>query len=100
VCDLINNALHNLAQDQRDATQFDKVKKFMLYVSYQHALKMFEVELSKWEMEVALMCVETLHTAVVGWEKDNDQWIEKASWDWNPIWQILTSNQHILKKMP
>jgi len=52
---------------------------------------MFEVELSKWEMEVALMCSETLHTIVVQWEQKN--------WVWSPIWQILASNQHILKKM-
>jgi hypothetical protein len=25
--------------------------------------------------------------------------IEEASWDWNPIWQMLSSNQQILKKM-
>jgi hypothetical protein len=32
--------------------------------------------------------------------KKNGQWIEEASWDWNPIWQILAYNQHILKKLP
>jgi hypothetical protein len=61
---------------------------------------MFKVELSKWEMEVALMCSETLHTIIVQWEQKNGQQIEEAYWDWNPIWQIFASNQHILKKMP
>jgi hypothetical protein len=37
----------------------------MFYVSYRHALITFEVELFKWEMEVALMHVETLHTTLV-----------------------------------
>ncbi len=46
------------------------------------------------------MCVEILHTVVIGWEINNGQWIEETSWDWNLIWQILTFNQHILKKMP
>jgi hypothetical protein len=52
----------------------------MSYGSYQHALVTFEVELSKWE-KVVLMCTETLHTTIVGWEKDNGQWIEETSWD-------------------
>ncbi len=69
MCNLINNVLHNLVQNQQDVTQFDEVKILMFYVSYQHALTMFEVELFKWEMEVALMCAETLHTIVVRWEK-------------------------------
>ncbi len=84
--DLISNVLHNLARNQQHVTQFDEVKMLMFYVSYQHALMMFEVELSKWEMEVAPMCAETLHTIVVQWEEKNGQWIEEASWDWNPLW--------------
>jgi hypothetical protein len=71
----------------------------MSYVSYRHALMTFEVELSKWAMEVALMHAETLHTTIVQWGKENGQRVEETYWDWNPIWQILASNQHILKKM-
>jgi len=58
VRNLINNVLHNLTRDQQDATQFNKVKMLMSYVSYRHALMTFKVELSKWEMEVALMHIE------------------------------------------
>jgi hypothetical protein len=46
MCNLINNFLHNLAQDQWDVTQRDEVNLLILYVSFQHALKSFEVELS------------------------------------------------------
>jgi hypothetical protein len=45
VHNLISNVLHNLAQDQRVATHFNKVKMLISYVSYWHALKTFEVEL-------------------------------------------------------
>ncbi len=69
MCGLISNVLHNLVRNQQDVTQIDKIKMLMFYVSYQHALTTFEVELSKWEMEVALMCIKTLHTIVVQWEK-------------------------------
>jgi len=65
MCDLISNVLHNLARDQQDATQSDKVKMLMSCVSYRHALTTFEVELSKWDMEVPIMHVETLHTTIV-----------------------------------
>jgi hypothetical protein len=37
----------------------------MSYVSYRHALTTFKVELSKWDMEMALMHIETFHTIVV-----------------------------------
>jgi len=57
----------------------------MSYVSYRHALTMLEVELSKWEIKVALMRAKTLHIVVVRWEKKNSQQIKEASWDWNPI---------------
>jgi hypothetical protein len=79
--------------------QFDEVKMWMSYVSYRHALAMFEVELPKWEMEVALMHVEILHTIVVQQE-------EKWSMDQGSILVLesnmatFASNQHILKKMP
>ncbi len=45
------------------------------------------------------MRVETLHTTILHWVKENGRQIEEASWDWNPIWQMLSSNQQILKKM-
>jgi hypothetical protein len=32
-------------------------------------------------MEVVLMHVETLHTTIVQWEKENGQWVEEAYWD-------------------
>jgi hypothetical protein len=41
------------------------------YVSYQHALKTFEVELFKWEMEVNLMRTKVLHNIVFQWQKEN-----------------------------
>ncbi len=63
--DLINNVLHDLAPDQQDVTQSNDVKMLMSYVSYQRALTMFEVELSKWDIEVPLMHVETLLTTIV-----------------------------------
>jgi hypothetical protein len=75
---LISNVLHNLARDQQDATQSNKVKMLMSYVSYWHALTAFEVELSKWDMEVPLMHVETLHTTIVWWEKK-----------WSTNWQNI-----------
>jgi hypothetical protein len=55
VCGLINNVLHNLTWDQQDVTQFDEMSMLIFYVSYRRALKTFEVELFKWEMEVGLM---------------------------------------------
>jgi hypothetical protein len=41
------------------------------YVSYQNALKTFEVELFKYEMEVGAMNFEILHSATLQWEKEN-----------------------------
>jgi len=70
VHNLINNVLHNLTRDQQDATQFNKVKMLMSYVSYRHALMTFKVELSKWEMEVALMHIEfAYHNSSMGKRK-------------------------------
>jgi len=86
---LISNVLHNLAWNQWDATQSDEVKMLMSYVSYRHALMMFKVELFKWEMEVVLMHLETLHSAIVWLERENGQWIEEASWDWNQYGKYL-----------
>ncbi len=53
----------------------------IFYVSYRHALKTFEVELFKWEMEVGLMNIEILHSATLQWEKENGQKFEETSWD-------------------
>ncbi len=69
ICSLINNVLHNLIWDQWDATQFDEIKLLIFYVSYWHALKTFEVQLFKWEMEVGVMCTKVLHNIVLQWEK-------------------------------
>ncbi len=85
MCDLISNILHNLTHYQRHATQCDKVNMLILYVSYQHALKSFEVELFTWEMEVALMCIEVSQNTILQWENQKVQWFEKMSWDWNLI---------------
>ncbi len=85
MCDLISNILHNLAHYQQDATQCDKVNMLILYVSYQHALKSFEVELFTLEMEVALMCIEVSQNTILQWENQNVQQFAKRSWDWNLI---------------
>jgi hypothetical protein len=37
-----------------------------------HALKTFEVELFKWEMEMGVMCTEVVHNIVLLWEKQNN----------------------------
>jgi hypothetical protein len=71
MCDLINNVLHNLIRDQWNATQFNEMNMLISYVSYRHALKTFEVELSKWEMEVGIMRIEVLHKIIFQWEKEN-----------------------------
>jgi len=65
MCSLTNDFLHNLTQDQWDATQCDEVNLLILFVLSQHALKFFEVELSKWGMEVVLMCMEVLHNTIL-----------------------------------
>lgn len=54
----------------QDTIQFDEVNMFISYVSYRHALKTFEVELCKWEMEVGLMHITILHSAMLRWEKE------------------------------
>jgi hypothetical protein len=41
------------------------------------------------------MCTKTLHTTILHWGKK----MVNRSWDWNPIWQMLSSNQQVLKKM-
>jgi hypothetical protein len=48
-----------------------EMKMLISYISYQHALKTFEVELSKWEMGMGLMRIEVLHNTILQWEKEN-----------------------------
>jgi hypothetical protein len=48
-----------------------EMKMLISYISYQHALKTFEVELSKWEMGMGLMRIEVLHNIILQWEKEN-----------------------------
>ncbi len=70
MCNLINNFLHNLTQDQWDATQCDEINLLILHVSSQHALKSFEIELFNWGVEVVLMCTEVLHNTIL-WNGKN-----------------------------
>ncbi len=65
MCSLINNVSHNLAQDQWDATQHYEINLLTLYVSSQHALNFFEVELSNWGIKVVLMYIEVLHNTII-----------------------------------
>jgi hypothetical protein len=77
MCSLINNILHNLTWDQWDATQSNEIKLLISYVSYWHALKTFEVELFKWEMEVGVMRIEFLHNIILQWGKKTIDWLRK-----------------------
>jgi hypothetical protein len=53
---------------QWNASQSDEIMLLISYVSYWHALKAFEVELFKWEMEVGVKWTKVLHNIILQWE--------------------------------
>lgn len=100
VIEAVSVAIDGLVLSVEEGTVYKDLEGLRQYIQWTQDYSNYELALAAYRVDIVRKRDDMLESAIIQFHSKNGKLRQASVWHWCPLWQILTTDEGIMQKLP